>query len=161
MRRFLVIAFALFVAIGAALAALPVLAAFDPATRRASALFMHYLAYALSQSAVDPAAVDAAAGLARFAWTAAVSVCVVPLVVVALVGEAAGIRSALWHIGATGLLAAAAPWIARAAFGSRVAAASPQELHFALVFFVTGATAGAVYWLLAGRSGRDPRVVPD
>ncbi|WP_374310400.1 hypothetical protein [Methylocella sp.] len=160
MRRFLVVAFA--VAIGAALAVLPALAAFDPALRRASALFMQYLACALSRGAVDPDAFVTAGALARFAWTAAVSVCVVPLVVVALVGEAAGIRSALWHIGATGLLAAAAPWIARAAFGaSRVVTTSSQELHFALVFFVTGATAGAVYWLLAGRGGRDPSVVPD
>lgn len=156
-RRALVILFALSVAIGTALIALTIAAGLDPELRRAGAAFLNYVFYLLAQGDFDKTAALSAAALARFVWTAIVAVCVAPLVIVAAIGEAAGARSPLWYVGATGVLAATAPWAARAVFGSaRVVSASPQELRFAAVFFLTGAVAGFAYWLLAGRGTRDP-----
>ncbi|ACK51012.1 conserved hypothetical protein [Methylocella silvestris BL2] len=161
-RRTLIVCFSAVVAIGAALFFLPIAAALDPALRRTGAAFADYLLYLLARSSDDDGSARAGAELARFVWTAAVAVCVAPLALVVAVGEVARVRSALWYVGATGLIAAAAPWIARAAFQtSRAVSASPEELRFALVFFLTGAFAGWIYWLLAGRGGSDPKIIPN
>ncbi|WP_395666825.1 hypothetical protein [Methylocella sp.] len=157
LRRALVVMFALAVAVGAALLVLPLAIAADPALRRASFAFAGFLVEALAQADLDPAAAREAAELMRFVWTSAVVVCAAPLFIVAAIGEAANVRSPVWHVGATAVGAAAAPWIARAAFGSsRLADASAPELRLALAFFVTGAAAGGVYWLTAGRGRRPP-----
>lgn len=72
---------------------------------------------------------------------------VVPPLLVALVGEVAGWRRLLWYAGATALLAGAMPWLLR---GS-ARAASPDEIRVGIVLALTGAAAGFVYWLIAGR----------
>jgi hypothetical protein len=70
-----------------------------------------------------------------------------------LIGEIAGARSLVWYSGVSAALAGASPWIARAAMGlDRAREASPLELRIALLFFLTGAVAGAIYWLIAARA---------
>ena len=78
----------------------------------------------------------------------AASLLVVPPLLVALAGEVVGAHSLLWHAGVTGLLTGAVPFLLRG--GGR--GATPDELHVAAVLALTGAVAGLVYWLVAGRS---------
>jgi hypothetical protein len=53
------------------------------------------------------------------------------------------------------LIAALAPFVARAALGTgKALSASPAEMRFVFAFFLTGAASGFVFWLLAGRSAR-------
>ncbi|HEV2544760.1 MAG TPA: hypothetical protein VGU70_18560 [Methylobacterium sp.] len=78
---------------------------------------------------------------------------ILPPTLTALVGETLGLRSPFWYGGATGLLTALLPWLARGgpplAAGS---AAAGAETRLAAILLVTGAASGLVYWLIAGRS---------
>jgi hypothetical protein len=152
LRRAIVGLFGLAVSVAAGLVALPIAAALDPVTRRAGATFAQFALQSVAQSSLDGgAAAYAAAGLVLFVWTAVVGVCVVPLVIAVLIGEIGRLYSWLWYAGATGVAAASAPWLARALFQTQKAAsASPQELRFAFVFFLTGVVSGSVFWLIAG-----------
>ncbi|MDJ1159752.1 hypothetical protein QNA08_16120 [Chelatococcus sp. SYSU_G07232] len=91
---------------------------------------------------------DAAAALLLGLWSLTIGVVVLPPLVVAVIGEIAGWRSYVWYGGATGVLTAAVPWVARGGAG----AASAGELRITLVLFLTGVVAGFVYWLVAGRN---------
>jgi hypothetical protein len=109
--------------------------------------------FSLAHSDLAESPTLAATELARFIWTAVIAVCVLPLVMTVLIGAAARAHSLILYVGATACVAALAPWLVRAAFGSaKASSASPGELHFAFVFFLTGAASGFVFWLLAGRS---------
>ncbi|CAH1678950.1 MFS domain-containing protein [Hyphomicrobiales bacterium] len=80
-------------------------------------------------------------------WMLTVGVVALPPAVIALVGEFAGWRSFVWYSGATALLTASLPWIARgSAEGTR------GEADITLVLFLTGALAGLVHWAIAGRT---------
>jgi uncharacterized membrane protein YjgN (DUF898 family) len=61
--------------------------------------------------------------------------------------EVLGMRSLVWHVGATGVLTAAIPWILRGE--ARVTSAA--ELHVSFVLGLTGAVAGLIYWAIVGR----------
>jgi hypothetical protein len=83
--------------------------------------------------------------------------CVAPLVIAAVVGELAELRAWSWYAGSCALLAGASPWIVRAASGvARASQITPLESRVALLFFLTGAVTGTIYWLVAAR-GEDPR----
>ena len=69
------------------------------------------------------------------------------MILVALVSEVIGARGALWQVGGTALLTGALPWLARG--GARPATA--EEIRIAAILALTGAVAGFVYWLAAGR----------
>jgi hypothetical protein len=154
-RRAILSVFGMTVGIAAALVVLPAAALIDPATREAGAAFAHFAFFSMADSALERSSAVAVAELARFVWTVLVAVCVIPLVLTVLVGAAAGVHSLAWYAGGTGVFAALSPWIARAAFHSaKAASASAAEMRFAFVFFLTGAAAGLVFWLLAGRSAR-------
>ncbi len=79
-------------------------------------------------------------------------ICVVPIILVALIGEIASVRSLIWYSGATGLVAASMPWLLRIIYqlGDAITA-KPIELRFALLFFLTGTAAGFIYWTICGR----------
>ena len=96
----------------------------------------------------DPGLVLAGAmtGLSQLALT----LLVVPPAFVALVGEVVGIRSVAWYAGGAGLLTAAIPWLLR----GEARIGSTDEIHVTLVLGLTGAVAGLVYWLFAGRNAR-------
>ena len=74
-----------------------------------------------------------------------------PLVVVALVGEVARVGAGLWYLIGTGSLAAAMPFILRASLRTGALAPNGTEQRFLLLFFLTGALGGSLYWLVAGR----------
>ncbi|MGA7385595.1 MAG: hypothetical protein WBW81_13155, partial [Methylocella sp.] len=98
------------------------------------------------------------AALTRFVWVAVGTVCAVPVVAVAAIGELARVRTLSWYAGASGAVAASAPWLIRATLHLPSAAGyNFVELRFALVFFLAGLLSGSVYWLLAGRdAGASP-----
>ena len=147
--------FGLTVAIAAALVVLPVASLLDPVTRQAGAAFAHFAFFSLAEPGLAESPAVAVFEMARFAWTAIVAVCVVPLAITVLIGAVARVHSLLWYAGATGSIAALAPWVARAAVGTvKAVSANPAELRFAFVFFLTGAASGFVFWLLAGREIR-------
>ena len=74
---------------------------------------------------------------------------VLPPVLVALIGEGLRLRSLAWYGGACGLLTALMPWLGRGA--ARIGQAPAAEARLTALLFVAGASAGAVYWLIAGR----------
>jgi hypothetical protein len=79
----------------------------------------------------------------------------VPPALVGLGGEILGRRGLLWYGAGCGLLTAAVPWLTRgavhAAGGTRDAGLLAAEARLTLILFVVGASAGLVYWLIAGR----------
>jgi len=161
LRRLIGVIFAIGVSIGAGLLFLPLVAAVDPVTRSSGFALMQLAIAAILDTAVLEG--DDNSGLTEltsFMWMAVATVCVAPLVAVALIGEAARVRAFAWYSGATGMGAALAPWLIRAALRlPRAANYSFAELRFALIFFLTGAISGSVYWFLAGRSADGRRSV--
>ena len=91
-------------------------------------------------------------------WMIAMLICVLPVTLVALLGALGRVRSYVFYAVATGILAAAMPWIVRAGrMAERSASMTPAEGHIALILFLTGVVAGSVYWLIAGRDPRRAR----
>ncbi|GEP09579.1 hypothetical protein [Methylobacterium gnaphalii] len=85
-----------------------------------------------------------------------------PPALVALIGETLRLRALAWYGGATGLLTAALPWIARGG----VKPPSGQDALVAegrvmAVLFLAGAASGLVYWMVAGRSAAEGRPAMD
>ena len=153
LRRAIGVIFAMVVAIGAGLVFLPVAAFVDPVTRAAGFALIQFAVWAFADAdIVDGLNGGGLATLTRFVWMAVLTVCVVPVVAVASLGEIARVRALPWYAGATGLAAASVPWLIRAALHlPRAAGYNFAELRFAVVFFVAGLISGSVYWLLAGR----------
>lgn len=158
-RRIIVMAFGFLLAVGASAIFLLVASLLDPATREAG--FEAALSGLFAFIDEDMRAGELNDPLAKFGvflWAIVIATCVAPLAVAALIGEIAGARSLLWYSGMSATLAGASPWIIRAAKGlDRARDANPLELRIALLFFLTGAVSGAIYWLVAAPSGRDPR----
>ncbi len=144
-------AFAFLVAVSAGALALPIAAVMDPVVREVGLNAVVSTLFAtLDQSFHYGEPGLGFALLGEAFWAILVAVCAAPLALAALVGEIAGVRGVVWYAGASGVLAAASPWILRATHGlARSAKASPLEIRIALLFFLTGALTGAVYWLLA------------
>jgi len=158
-RIFIIIA-GLASGIAIALFALPSLVFFDSLLGHTNwmAGFMDYVEAIIGDEDVSE---DLIRALLSFLWTASVMICALPLILTALAGEVAGLRAPVWYCVATGLLAAAMPWLTRAAFHlEETTSANPLELHLALLFFLTGATGGLVYWLIAGRGAGRSRQEP-
>lgn len=160
-RRAIGVIFATGVAIGAGLLCLPVAALVDPVTCASSFAVIRFAIASVADAGLPDRFDDSdLAQLTGVVWTAAMAVCAVPVVAVALLGEVAKVRGVLWYAGATGMAAASAPWVLRAAFRLPGAADyNSVELRFALVFFLTGLVSGSIYWLLAGRNGNGQQKV--
>jgi hypothetical protein len=98
---------------------------------------------------------------AKIIWGATLAIVVVPVLLTALIGEVARLRSFIWYVAAPAALTAAIPWLARAvrAAGSaairdaatRSAATQADEARLALLLFLSGALSGFIYWAVAGR----------
>ncbi|MBF9232983.1 hypothetical protein [Microvirga alba] len=156
-RWLLLIPFALLIAIGASSFFLFIASIIDPvmANLTGETLFVGFWGFFDAIfSSDDPGSVvaDALSDVGRLIFT----LLVFPALLVAIVGEVIRARSYLWYAGATGVLTAAVPWILRGS--ARVA--SPGELHVSLVLGLTGAVAGFVYWLIAGRDTGADRQAP-
>jgi hypothetical protein len=148
-RWLLVIPFALLFAVSASSLFLLVASVVDPvmAALTGNTVFVGFWSLLDALSMVDdptPVIEGAAAGVGRLLFT----FLILPPAFVALVGEVAGLRRLVWYAGATGVLTAMIPWLLRGS--PRVG--SSAELHVALVLGLTGAVAGLVYWMAAGRS---------
>jgi hypothetical protein len=147
-RWFLLIPFALLMAIGASSVFLLVASIVDPvmATLMGDTVFVGFWAFVDEVfTSEDPGPVVSYAfeTVGRLVFT----LLVFPPLLIAVVSEVIGMRSLVWHAGAMGILTAAVPWILRGA--ARVG--SPLELHVSLVLGLTGAVAGLIYWAIAGR----------
>lgn len=151
LRRLIVMTFGFVIAAGVGAVFLVVSALFDPATREAGLVpVMAGLFAALDQAMSDGDPEQAVAAVGFVIWAVIIATCAAPLAIVALIGEAAGVRSLVWYSGVSGLLAGASPWIARAAKGlERAQSVTDAEGRLALLFFLTGALTGAIYWLIA------------
>jgi hypothetical protein len=152
-RRAIGVIFAMAVAIAAGLVLLPVAALIDPVTRAAGFALIQFAVWALADADfTDGLYGGGLAALIHLVWKAVMTVCAVPVVAVASIGEVARVRALSWYAAATGAAAASAPWLVRAALHlPRATDYNFVELRFALVFFVAGVISGSVYWLLAGR----------
>jgi hypothetical protein len=158
-------AFLILVAMAAAAATslliLPFLILFDPLQGDVSLVSSIGGFIDLLQDAFDEVSPSEAMSLfAGFLWTAALMICVVPVAIVATIGELAGLRSLVWYSGGIGALSASMPWLLRIIYHLEDArSAKPLELRFALLFFLAGTAAGFVYWLMCGRrASRGPVV---
>jgi len=136
-----------------ALVVLPLLLVFDPLSSDAGLIAsLSGFADILDDRLDDMPANEALSLFAGFIWMAALTICVVPVVLVALIGEIASARSLIWYAGATGMVAASMPWLLRTVYRRDDAvSATPIELRFALLFFLTGTAAGFIYWAICGR----------
>ena len=156
--RIIVIIAALAVAVAVALVFLPIAAFVDPVTRAAAAAFSVFGIFDLFVAAFSwPNAQPQGTAFFYALWTVAVMICVAPVLIVALIGEAARTASGLFYVVTTGLVAAGLPWILRARHlgAARVGTdAGALEARLALLFFLTGACSGMIYWLIAGRGAR-------
>lgn len=85
----------------------------------------------------------------RFIGGAASMLSVVPGLIVVIVGEAAGIRSAVYYVLGGGAALAAIPLLGQMAAAEAIALPSATVMQ---VFATAGFAAGLVYWLLAGRT---------
>lgn len=154
-RWLLVIPFALLVALAAGSLFFLIAAVVDPvmAALAGRTLFVGF--WSLMDAIVgaenpDAVVLDALFGVGRLT----LMLFVLPPVFAALAGEVIGLRRLVWYAGATGLLTAAMPWLLRES--PRIA--TPDELRVSLVLGLTGAVAGFVYWLIAGRGAGAARV---
>jgi hypothetical protein len=161
MRRIVVMAFGFVLAVGAGAIFLIVSALFDSATREAGfAAAMSGIFALIEEDASAGGLEDPLTTFGFIVWAIIIATCAAPLAVAALIGEIAGARSLLWYSGVSATLAGASPWIARAAKGlDRAREASPLEIRIALLFFLTGALTGVIYWLIA--APRSARLSPD
>jgi hypothetical protein len=155
-RRGLVILAGIACGVAVALVALPLLLVFDSLKSETNwlSIFMD-----LAETAYDDLdSEDATSGLAGFVWIAAFAICVLPVTAMALIGELGRLRTARWYIIGSGLIAALMPWLARAILNlEEVGQVTPLEARLALLFFVSGAAGGLVYWFVAGL--REPRQI--
>ncbi|MDP4003565.1 hypothetical protein [Methylobacterium sp. NEAU K] len=85
----------------------------------------------------------------------------VPPALVGLGGEILGRRGLLWYGAGSGLLTAALPWLTRGVPRPEATGRDPSlllaEARLTLILFLVGASAGLVYWLVAGRSAGPSR----
>ena len=78
-------------------------------------------------------------------------ICCAPVICAALIGEVAGLRNVIWYVGATATLSLILPLAA-------MHAGNPAGIADAVAYGplgVTGALAGAAYWLVAGGGTSD------
>lgn len=151
LRRLLVMVFAFLTASCSGVLALALLVLLDPTTRETGfVVALSGIFHILDAATQDGDPANLIEGFLAGTRAIAIAVCVAPLVFAAVIGAAMGLREIAWYSGVCGVLAGASPWIARAALGlDQAREASPIETRIALLFFLTGAFTGGLYWLIA------------
>ncbi|KAA2232156.1 hypothetical protein F0L46_25065 [Salinarimonas soli] len=91
-----------------------------------------------------------AGSVAYGVWALTMTIVVAPPAFTALIGEVVGTRSFIWYGGACGLTTALLPWLMRSR--GTLAGLAGAEGRLTALLFLSGAVAGLVYWLIAGRS---------
>ena len=154
--RFLVIFAGVICAAGVAAVSIPFLAFLDPLVREAIlARLTGTLLTALGAAPVSP---KAAALLMQLMHLSTLAICFAPVVLAAIIGELARLRSWFWYACCSGILAAAMPFDPHPwpEADHDAAAQEPTafmlELRFMLLFFIVGLIAGTIYWVVAGRN---------
>lgn len=151
-RLFILVPFAWVLSIPAAFLFLTIAGFLEPTTRDIAFRFLEATGFALGDAVIYEEVPGYALGwLAAGLWWASLAVLIVPVVVVGLAGELMRVGSYIWYAGGTGLITALVPWIARAGL-SGSASMGAGEGRIAGLLFLTGAVAGTIYWLVAGRS---------
>ena len=101
---------------------------------------------------------EAVAVVATAIWRALLWVCLAPLCLVAMVAEAAQLRSWRWMAGGTGALAALGPTVLRTMEpGGGTTPLNALEVRLSLLLLLSGAAGGTLFWLVAGRRDAVPR----
>lgn len=164
LRRGVAIILGLVSAIAAAMIFLPLAALFDPTLRESGAMIAAFAMISAIFDALEGYAPDPGGFVIGLLQVATISVAAAPLLIAALIGEVARLRSVVWYMGATSVIAAAVPFSGRIAREAmRFGDPDPGSVRSRLVllFFLTGCVAGFVYWLIAGRgAGRDEDDAP-
>jgi hypothetical protein len=156
-------AFALLFAVPAGLAVLVMALLVDPAAQAwltGGALASLDMALSDLSAGLPPEGIALfVAGLAQALFV----LLVVPPALVGFCGELFGQRRLLWYGAGCGVLTAALPWLTRSVVRSgRDPGLLAAEARLTAILFVVGASAGLVYWLIAGRGAglvRDDRPV--
>lgn len=156
LHRFLVVAFAFALAASVGALFLAIAAATDPIALAVGAeLSVASLFAMMAETLSYGAPLRATQSFSALISAIFIATCVAPLAIAVAIGEAANMRGWLWYAAVCAFLAAASPWLAQAAHGlARANSVSAAEGRFALLFFLTGAVTGTVYWLIAARGGR-------
>jgi CDP-diglyceride synthetase len=160
LRRLVTLVVALVVAVAAAIIFLPLAALVDPTTREIGATLSGFAVLALLNTLFDAGPAPALDGVALAFQTAILSICAVPIIITALIGELAKVRSWIWYAIATGSLAAALPFVMRLSLATQTSPSplrQSAEMRFSLLFFLTGVLAGLIYWSIAGRAAGSDR----
>jgi hypothetical protein len=172
LRRFMLVSVGLILAVAAGFLFLLIAGLTEPAGRKVlEGLGWMFLAAARSDAMLGDPPGSYLALAARIMWWAMLAIVVAPILVTALVGEAARLRSFVWNVGAPAVLTAAIPWLARAArsagsaairdAATRSAETQADEARLALLLFLSGAVSGFIYWAVSGREAGVPASLPN
>ena len=150
MRRAFVVVAGLALAIPAALLVLPFALLFGSAAAHSASWRLSGVADLL----IGLGWSDNPAGLVRAALKAAAQAlaitCSAPVICAALIGEATGLVSWLWYVGATAAFSLVLPLAAMEGLSGLRA---PSDAGALAPLLVTGAIAGFVYWVVAAPPG--------
>ncbi|GGH30053.1 hypothetical protein GCM10007036_40400 [Alsobacter metallidurans] len=148
MRRLVLGLFGLVLAIPAGALFLVIGGLAVPETRELAADLTLTSVFALFAALLNAEGPDTVWAVAAGAfWALTTALLVLPPVLTALIGAAAGLSSYVWYAGGAGLLTIAIAWFGRAS-GATLDSADVKLLS---LLFLTGAAAGFVYWAVAGR----------
>jgi hypothetical protein len=110
------------------------------------------LLIALGAAPVSP---KAAALLMQLMHLSTLTICFAPVILAAIIGELAQLRSWFWYACCSGVLAAETPLdpgVWRGAADAADATSAISELRFMPLYLLVGLVAGTIYWLMAGRT---------
>jgi hypothetical protein len=161
-RRLVLISIGLILAVAAGFMFLLIAGLAQPASRKVlEGLGWLFLAAARSDAMQGDPPGSYLVLAARIMWWAMLAIVVAPIVITALVGEAARLRSFLWNVGAPAIMTAAIPWVARSArspgsaairdAATRSAETQVDQVRLLLLLFLCGAVSGFIYWAVSGR----------
>jgi hypothetical protein len=145
-RRGFSILAGLAMAVASGIVTLPIVCIFDPALARETGALIGagswHLVMTLFESA-EPEHVLRSSLSAT--WSAIVLFCCAPVLLTAMIGEAARVRALIWYAGATAILAVVLP--RATAFGML----EMQSGSLTRGLLLTGCISGCVYWWISGR----------
>lgn len=155
LRRFFVVVFGIACAMAAAFVFLPLMGLSDPALKAAGIGLIVFNAFSVLFSAMAGVA-GASFSLAWLViWWVALAVLGAPIIITALIGETMRLRSLVYYMALPAVLAALMPfildWTGDVETAAGIYMARLPENRLILLLFLTGAVAGFVYWLAAGR----------
>jgi hypothetical protein len=162
LRRFTLVSIGLILAVAAGFMFLLIAGLAQPASRKVlEGLGWLFLAAARSDAMQGDPPGSYLVLAARIMWWAMLAIVVAPIIITALIGEAAKLRSFLWNVGAPAIMTAAIPWLARGArsagsaaireAATRSAETQADQVRIVLLLFLSGAVSGFIYWAVSGR----------